>query len=107
MGLNPLAVTWKPPGRTSIGQQNLNNLISLGVDHIDYSINPKVEAKFMLKAFEKFGATATPMHLALFNIPLKIAHRFEIPLVIYGENGAFEYGDKSSEDTDLRLIEIG
>ena len=27
MGLKPLAITWKPPGRTSIGQDNLNNLI--------------------------------------------------------------------------------
>ena len=41
-GLTPLCVTWKPIGRTEIGQQNLNNLIHLGVDHIDYSINPKL-----------------------------------------------------------------
>ena len=103
LGLNPLAITWKPPGRTKIGQENLNNLINIGVDHIDYSINPYVEAKFMLAAFKKFGATAIPMHQALFNIPLKIAHKFEIPLVIYGENGAFEYGNKSEEDTGFQI----
>ena len=68
MGLKPLAITWKPPGRTSIGQDNLNNLINIGVDHIDYSINPSVEAKFMLEAFKKYGATAIPMHQAIFNI---------------------------------------
>ena len=43
LGLKPLAVTWRPPGRTKIGQENLDNLIRLGVDHVDYSINPNVE----------------------------------------------------------------
>jgi len=93
-GLRPLAVTWKTPARTSVGQRNLDNLVSLGVDHIDYQISPKVESRFMLKALERFGSTAIPMHLALFNIPLKIAARFQIPLVIWGENSAFEYGSE-------------
>ena len=101
--LNPLAVTWKTPARTGIGQKNLDNLIKLGVDHIDYQINPKVEATFMLRAFEKFGSTAIPMHLALFNIPLTIAVRFGIPLVVWGENSAFEYGGAGEERTGFRL----
>jgi len=92
VGLKALAVTWRPPGRTAIGQANLDNLVKLGVDHIDYSISPKVEARFMVKAFERFGSTAIPMHLALFNIPLFIAVRFGIPLVVWGENSAVEYG---------------
>ena len=92
LGLNPLAVTWKTPARTEIGQKNLDNLINLGVDHIDYQINPKIEAKFMLETFKKHGSTAIPMHLAIFNIPLKIALKFSIPLIIWGENSAQEYG---------------
>ena len=52
-GLTPLTFTYRPPKRTAIGQDNLNNLISLGVDHIDYTINPQVEAQFLLKAFER------------------------------------------------------
>jgi len=95
--LNPLVVTWKTPGRTKIGAENLANLVNLGVDHIDYQISPKVEKKFMYKAFVEFGATAIPMHMAIFNIPLKIAVSFEIPLVVWGENSAVEYSgvDKS------------
>ncbi len=103
LGLRPLAVTWKTPARTAIGQQNLDNLISLGVDHIDYRINPKVEARFMVKAFERCGSTAIPMHMALYNIPLTIAIRFHIPLVVWGENSAFEYGDSSDAHTGFRL----
>ena len=102
-GLNPLCVTWRPPGRTQIGQENLENLIRLGVDHIDYSINPKTERNFMIEALRKHGSTGIPMHMAMFNLPMKIALQFEIPLVIWGENSAFEYGDPSEERMGFRL----
>ncbi len=92
-GLKPLAVTWKTPARTAVGQQNLDNLVALGVDHIDWQVSPGVEARFMLKAFERFGSTAIPMHLAIFSMPLRIAADFGIPLVVWGENSAIEYGN--------------
>ena len=102
-GLKPLTVTWKTPGRTNIGSENLSNLINLGVDHIDWKINPKTEAKFMLKTFKKAGSSAIPMHFSIFNIPLRIAVKFKIPCVIYGENSAFEYGNKDSKDLVCEL----
>ena len=102
-GLTPLAVTWKTPARTALGAKNLANLVSLGVDHIDYQINPKVERTFMRLAFERFGSTAVPMHLALFSIPLSVAARFRIPLVVWGENSAFEYGGEGEERTGFAL----
>lgn len=102
-GLNPLAVTWKTPARTEIGAKNLANLINLGVDHVDYQINPKVEKKFLYQALVRFGATAIPMHMAMFNIPLKIAVNFDIPLVVWGENSAFEYGSQGDEHTGFKL----
>jgi N-acetyl sugar amidotransferase len=102
-GLKPLAVTWRPPGRTAIGQRNLDNLIRLGVDHIDYSISPEVEKRFTLLAFEKYGTTALPMHMAIFSIPLRIAVKFEIPLVVWGENSAFEYGGADEVRTGFKL----
>lgn len=91
-GLNPLAITYKTPGRNSYGDSNLKNLISLGVDHIDYTINPRVEAYFMLKTLRLKGSTAIPMHLAIFNLPQIIAEKFNIPLIVWGENSASEYG---------------
>jgi N-acetyl sugar amidotransferase len=102
-GLTPLAVTWKPWSRTEIGQKNLENLIALGVDHIDYQINPSVEALFLRRSFERFGSTGVPMHLAIFNIPLTIAARHSIPLVIYGENSATEYGGGEGEFGGYKL----
>lgn len=102
-GLHPLAVTWKTPARTELGQQNLDNLISLGVDHIDFSVNPEVEKQFMLTTFKKAGSPAIPMHLALFNIPLQIAISLKIPLVVWGENSAVEYGGNDTKLKGARL----
>lgn len=105
LGLRPLAVTWKTPARTASGQRNLDNLVSLGVDHIDWQINPTVEARFMVKAFDRYGSTAIPMHMALFAIPLAVAARFRIPLVVWGENSAFEYGAADEAHTGFALDE--
>ncbi|MFA4903575.1 MAG: N-acetyl sugar amidotransferase [Desulfobaccales bacterium] len=102
-GLHPLAVTWKSPARTEIGARNLANLVSLGVDHIDYQVNPKVEKKFLCLALARYGDPAIPMHMALFNIPLTIAVKFDIPLAIWGENSAFEYGGTDEELKGFRL----
>ncbi|HEX9443172.1 MAG TPA: N-acetyl sugar amidotransferase [Candidatus Binatia bacterium] len=104
-GLKPLAVTWKTPARTELGARNLENLVRLGVDHIDYQVSPIVERKFLLEGLARSGSTAIPMHLALFNIPLKIAVRFDIPLVVWGENSAFEYGGAADERMGFRLDE--
>ena len=102
-GLHPLAVTWKTPARTQIGARNLANLVALGVDHLDFQINPHVEKKFLSQALVRYGSTAIPMHLALFNIPLTIAVKFEIPLVIWGENSADEYAGSGSDGRGHRL----
>ncbi len=102
-GLKPLAVTWRPPGRTEIGQRNLDNLIRLGVDHIDFSVSPEVEKRFTLAAFEKFGTPALPMHMAIFNVPVRIAVNFGIPLIVWGENSAFEYGGADESRQGFKL----
>ena len=104
-GLHPLAVTWRTPARTELGWENLRNLIGLGVDHIDFSVNPKVEKRFIWKAFERFGTPMIPMHMALFNIPLRLAVSMNIPLVIWGENSAFEYGGTEEETKGAELDE--
>jgi len=102
-GLRPLGVTWRTPGRTDLGQRNLDNLIELGIDHVDFSVNPKVERRFMLRSLERFGTTAIPMHLALFNIPLTVAVRYDVPLVVWGENSAAEYIGTGPDADSFRL----
>ena len=102
-GLRVLAVTWRTPGRTPIGERNLRNLIDLGVDHIDFTINPHVERRFLLKSLARFGTTAIPMHTAIFNVPLTIAYRYRVPLVVWGENSALEYVGEVAESGSFEL----
>ncbi|NJB67089.1 N-acetyl sugar amidotransferase [Desulfobaculum xiamenense] len=102
-GLKPLCVTWRPPGRTALGQANLDNLVRLGVDHIDFTVNPDVESRFMLAAFRRFGTPGLPMHMAIFGIPLAMALRMSIPLVVWGENSALEYGSPDGLHMGERL----
>jgi hypothetical protein len=76
------------------------------VDHIDYTISPRVERRFTLKAIEWFGAPAIPMHMAIFSLSLSLAVRLQIPLVIWGENSAFEYGSPDEESQGFALDEL-
>lgn len=99
-GLHPLAVTWKSPRRTPLGTCNLDVIRELGMDHIDLSINPKVERIMYRKSFEQLGSDAV-LHLAVYaNVP-KIAYLFDIPLVLWSENSAVTYSG-SEETADLR-----
>jgi N-acetyl sugar amidotransferase len=102
-GLKPLCVTWKTPGRTVLGQRNLDSLVALGVDHVDWQVSPAVEARFMVLALERAGIPGLPMHMALFAIPLTLAVRYRIPLVVWGENSAAEYGTTDERLTGARL----
>ena len=104
-GLKPLCFSWRPPSRTKLGQENLDNLIKLGVDHIDYSINPNTEKKFLLRSLKNYGAVAIPMHMAIFNIAPTLAMRFNIPLIIWGENSAFEYGSEEEAHNGFTMDE--
>lgn len=102
-GLRVLAVTWRTPGRTALGQANLDNLVRLGVDHVDYTINPEVERKFMLAALQRTGSTAVPMHMAIYALPLRLAVRLGIRLVVWGENPQMEYGCTDATNQAGRL----
>jgi len=108
-GLRVLGVTWRTPARTEIGERNLREMIArLGIDHIDYTIDPETERRFMVAAFERKGATAIPMHMALFAIPIRFAVDLRIPLVVWGENPQLEFGgpeaDRLATDLDLAWI---
>lgn len=108
-GLKVLGVTWRTPARTAVGQRNLDRMIDrLGIDHIDHTINPDVERRFMVEAFERKGATAIPMHMALFAIPIRLAVQLRIPLILWGENPQLEFGgpeaDRMATDLDSQWI---
>jgi N-acetyl sugar amidotransferase len=102
-GLRPLTFSYAPPLRTALGRDNLDNLIELGVDHIDYRINPRIERTFLRRAFERYGNVGVPMHAAIFSIARILAARFRIPMIVWGEDSSVEYGGKKDEGEEYEL----
>lgn len=95
--MHPLAVTYHYADRTELGQKNLDNLRSLGVDHIDISPNPEVEKKFIKKALVQAGDPCLVDHLGIFASTLRVAVNYHIPLIIWGENPQLEYGGTAGD----------
>ena len=90
-GLKPLTFTYKPILRTKIGKENLENLLKLGVDHIDFTINRKLEIKLLKESFYKYGAVGIPMHMAMWSLSFNLAKMYKIRYIFWGENPAKEY----------------
>lgn len=91
-GMKPLAVTFDQFDQTNIGIHNLEVLREIGVDHIHFTLNPKVVRNLVKKGFEVVGDPYWVNHVGMFTVPFRIAANFGIHLVIYGENPQLEYG---------------
>lgn len=102
-GLRPLCVTYVYPGRSDLGERNLRALIALGVDHRELRLDPEVERHFVDRAFRTTGISGLVSHMAIYSFPIQVAAREGIPLVVYGENSAFEYGSDDAALTGSRV----
>ena len=106
--MRPLAITWKTMARTRQGEKNLSALQNIGVDHIDFTINPKIINEITKKSFFKFGDCSYIDHLCIYNLIPNLAIKLKIPLVVWGENMYFEYGGKKKKSNqrtqNLKLI---
>lgn len=91
-GLNPLLVCFETTSVTELGQQNLNNLSDMGMDVIHFKKNHQVYKKMVVESFKRIGDEMWPNHIGIFTIPVQIAVKFNIPLIVWGENSQQEYG---------------
>lgn len=91
--MNPLTVTWAPHIYTEIGFQNLHNMIRVG-DLANILATPPglTHRKLTKLSFEVLGDPFQPFIYGQYNFPLKAAIQYNIPLIMYGENGEVEYG---------------
>ena len=96
--LNPLVVNFHPLDQTEIGRKNLEALKNLGVDCIEFSPNPIIYQKLA-----RYGLTQWPEHIGIFTVPVQIAVKFKVPLIIWGENPQLEYGQPTDIDKDTIL----
>jgi len=91
-GLNPLCVCFETTAVTELGQRNLDNLSKLGIDVIHFKKNYEVYRKMVVESFKRVGDEMWPNHIGIFTIPVMIAVKFGIPLLVWGENPQQEYG---------------
>ena len=91
-GMTPLCVTWAPLLATDIGRQNLDSFVASGFDVIQGRPNGITTRKLTRLAFEYMGDPFQPFIYGQTNFPLQMAIKYDIPLIMYGENGEVEYG---------------
>ncbi|MCB2297183.1 N-acetyl sugar amidotransferase [Clostridium tagluense] len=99
LGLNALLVNCVPENLTEIGKQNIENLISKGFDIIQLRPNPKIMKELTKKAFYDCGNPVKPSEYPLWASANIIATKFDIPLIIQGENAALTLGVAGKLDT--------
>jgi N-acetyl sugar amidotransferase len=91
-GMNPLAVTWAPLKASAIGRQNLDAFIASGFNHILGTPNPQITKKLTHLSFKHLGDPFQPFIYGQANFPLHMAVKYNVQLIMYGENGEVEYG---------------
>jgi N-acetyl sugar amidotransferase len=98
-GMNPLTVTWPPILYTDIGRQNYESWIEVGgFDNLSYKPSGRVHRTLTKLAIQNLLHPFQSFILGQKNLAPKIALKFGIPLVFYGENEA-EYGNPIADNT--------
>ena len=96
--MNPLAVTWAPNMWTDEGFKNFDNLSRVGgIDSMLITPNGNLHKYLTKISFMNLGHPFQPFIHGQKIIGPKIAKKFNIPLVVYGENQA-EYGNKIEDN---------
>ena len=100
MGMNPLLITVADPfTKTITGQKNFANLGSaFNCDMILFNLSIDLFRRVTKIGFEELGEPLRFVEAAIYTAPYKIAVSMNIPLIVFGENAAFEYGTTDKED---------
>jgi N-acetyl sugar amidotransferase len=113
-GLNPLLVTYHGNNYLPEGQKNLDRMReAFGVDHLVFGPSVDTLRKLNRLCFRKMGDMNWHAHAGIKIMPMSVAVRMKIPLVIWGEttwiiSGMFspddfvEYSKRTVMEHDLR-----
>jgi len=99
-GMHPLLTTWPPILYTDYGYQNYRNWIEVGgFDNVTFKQNGKVMKLLTRLAIENLFHPFQTFILGQKNLAPKIAAKFGIDLIFYGENEA-EYGNPIADNNE-------
>ena len=102
-GMHPLTVTWPPILYTDVGARNFRNWLDVGgFDNVTFKPNGRVQKLLTRLGIENLLHPFQTFILGQKNLAPKMAIRFGLPLIFYGENEA-EYGNPIADNaTSLR-----
>lgn len=96
-GMNPLTVTWPPILYTDYGLRNWKNWLDSGFDNLSFYRNGKIMKLLTKLSIENLFHPFQTFILGQKNLGPKIAAKYGINLVFYGENEA-EYGNPIADN---------
>ena len=96
-GMHPLTVTWAPHIYTPWGWKNFEGWIHSGFDNFLCTPNGRVHRLLTRLAVENLFHPFQPFIIGQKALAPKLAAKFNIPLIFYGENEA-EYGNPTSDN---------
>lgn len=100
MGMNPLLISVDNWSWTKTGKMNKENISeAFGCDVLSFSLNKKLGKKMMLKGLEKLGSPTWYIDAAIYAVPVTLAMKMGLELLVYGENVNYEYGGSQKEET--------
>ena len=92
LGMNPLCITIRPPMEDPIGVQNIKNFQDRGYDHVMITPNRVIERQIDKDNFVNKGIPMHAFMIAVQTAIMRAAANFDIPFVMYAEEGETEYG---------------
>ncbi len=92
-GMNPLLVTFNHEMNTKRGLRNLTNLVKrFELDHLRFTPNPAAIKKLSIYTIRRMGDMFWHSHCGIYTYPVQIAVKYNIPLIIWGEQGFMDLG---------------
>lgn len=92
LGMHPLCITIRPPDEKDLGKSNLESFIYCGFNHIHITPDPTVAKVIDKKSFIDHGRPMHAVMMAAQAAIFKATVLFDIPFVMWGEEGETEYG---------------
>jgi len=101
-GLNPLLVTFSPLMPDETAMHNREEMLKLGFDHLMVRANQWVSRRLSKRFFLERGDPKIHWNAGVNSVPLQVAVKYNIPLVIYAEHGESEYGGRVLSEEHLK-----
>ncbi len=91
-GMHPLTVTFSPLRWTEVGWNNYRAFVDAGFDNELFIPNTYAYRLLTRLSTEYLGDPFQPFIYGVHSYPIRLAVKYDIPLIFYGENGEVEYG---------------